>query len=304
VQASVSGSCVRMLTVCAPQFLISQSLLLLLLLRHVDRDDTPKKVKTTFTVLLYMSEGSDSTAFPDFKKEEVPLPEYLHEDAHQWSDVSNGAAMRQALSRGWLDPNANHFRRWPAQMGDMAIFSQDVWHHGTKAVGAGTERLTLFGILTKDHAKRQDDAQIFWSHTRERSCGFIFSRGADVGLPLRSFRLLVCGGAAFVVGCTSAWRTGSSRRSWPRRCGKTTPSSRCTTCRTTSSGRCSRMSSAGRSPPGSPMQRPSSERRRRSRSREGHYSEEDVLSICRTGLQVGKQNTHTTRSNTNDSSMV
>jgi hypothetical protein len=128
-------------------------------LSHFDSDDTPEKVESTYTVLIYLSEGAHSTAFPDFKKEELPLPRFDEND-----NVLNAEEMRVAVERGLLD--RSHFKRWGAQLGDVAIFSQGVMHHGTVTAGACPQRITLFSILTKYPEKRQDSHQIHASVTR------------------------------------------------------------------------------------------------------------------------------------------
>lgn len=131
----------------------------------MDADEEPEVTARTFTVLLYLTEGAHSTAFPDFRKEQLPPPHYAKDE--QGSDVvENAAAMRAAVEAGLLQRNPAgedllHFKRWTAQLGDMAIFSQDVMHHGTIPVGACPQRLTLFSILTQYSGERQDASQIF-----------------------------------------------------------------------------------------------------------------------------------------------
>ena len=152
---------------------------------HFDRDDTANKLKQVYTIILYLTDGVDSTAFPQFPLDEFALPEF---DDKQ--EVQNAAAMRATVERGCL--KKKRYDRWPVRIGDMALFTQAtmvrqqcvaiaVWthlspplrwqhvlttdmlvllqHFGTKN-NVLHERMALFSVLTPFEEKRQDDYQV------------------------------------------------------------------------------------------------------------------------------------------------
>lgn len=81
------------------------------------RDDSADKLKQVYTVILYLTDGVDSTAFPQFTVDEFALPEFSYSQ-----DVQNAAAMRAAVERGCL--KKERYDRWAVRVGDMAIFTQ------------------------------------------------------------------------------------------------------------------------------------------------------------------------------------
>jgi len=81
------------------------------------RDDSADKLKQVYTVILYLTDGVDSTAFPQFTVDEFALPEF-----NSSQDVQNAAAMRVAVERGCL--KKERYDRWPVRVGDMALFTQ------------------------------------------------------------------------------------------------------------------------------------------------------------------------------------
>ncbi len=85
--------------------------------RHFDRDDTAGVLKQVYTVILYLTDGVDSTAFPQFLLNEFAVPEF---DADE--EVLNVAALRATVERGCM--NKERYDRWPVRVGDMAIFTQ------------------------------------------------------------------------------------------------------------------------------------------------------------------------------------
>jgi hypothetical protein len=84
---------------------------------HFDRDDTARKLRQVYTIILYLTDGVDSTAFPQFPLDDFALPEF---DAQQ--EVQNAAAMRATVERGCLEKE--RYDRWPVRIGDMALFTQ------------------------------------------------------------------------------------------------------------------------------------------------------------------------------------
>jgi hypothetical protein len=84
-----------------------------------DRDDTADKLRQVFTVILYLTDDADSTAFPVFKVDEFAVPEFSAEDEHS---VTNAAAMQATVQRGCLEKE--RYVRWPVRVGDMALFMQ------------------------------------------------------------------------------------------------------------------------------------------------------------------------------------
>src|SRR5690349_11861063 len=84
-----------------------------------DRDDTADKLRQVFTVILYLTDDVDSTAFPVFKADEFAVPEFAAEDEHT---VTNAAAIQATVQRGCLEKE--RYVRWPVRVGDMALFMQ------------------------------------------------------------------------------------------------------------------------------------------------------------------------------------
>ena len=70
-----------------------------------------------YTVILYLTDGVDSTAFPQFTLDEFALPEFNADE-----EVQNAAAMRATVQRGCL--NKERYDRWTVRVGDMALFTQ------------------------------------------------------------------------------------------------------------------------------------------------------------------------------------
>ncbi len=137
---------------------------------HFDRDDTSDRLRQVYTVILYLTDDADSTAFPTFKAEDFAVPEFVTEDE---STVSNAAAMRVTVQRGCLEKE--NFTRWPVRVGDMALFTQATMHFGTQNT-VTQERHALFSVLTPFEGKRQDDYQIFRSaHATAAAVSRMFS---------------------------------------------------------------------------------------------------------------------------------
>ena len=108
-----------------------------------------------YTVILYLTDGVDSTAFPQFALNEFAVPEIDSDE-----QVLNVAALRATVERGCL--NKERYDRWLVRVGDMAIFTQATMHFGTKN-NILHERMALFSVLTPFTGKRQDDYQIYRS---------------------------------------------------------------------------------------------------------------------------------------------
>lgn len=85
--------------------------------RHFDRDDTGEVLKQVYTVILYLTDGVDSTAFPQFPLDDFALPEFGSDE-----EVVNVAALQRTVERGCL--SKERYDRWPVRVGDMAIFTQ------------------------------------------------------------------------------------------------------------------------------------------------------------------------------------
>ena len=132
-------------------------------LSHLDADDSASRVQRVYTVILYLTSGARSTAFPKYLKKEFALPDFESDDP--CAGVRNAAAMQRTVRAGLLRDDA--YQSWPVQMGDMAIFSQATMHFGTaNEISDGTPRQALFSILTPfDDSARQDNHQIFRSGT-------------------------------------------------------------------------------------------------------------------------------------------
>jgi hypothetical protein len=81
-----------------------------------DRDDAADKLRQVFTVILYLTDDADSTAFPVFKMDEFAVPEFSADDEHS---VTNAAAMQATVQRGCLEKE--RYVRWPVRVGDMAF---------------------------------------------------------------------------------------------------------------------------------------------------------------------------------------
>jgi hypothetical protein len=82
-------------------------------------DPTADKLRQVFTVILYLTDDADSTAFPVFKVDEFAVPEFSEVDEHS---VTNAAAMQATVQRGCLEKE--RYVRWPVCVGDMALFMQ------------------------------------------------------------------------------------------------------------------------------------------------------------------------------------
>jgi hypothetical protein len=89
-------------------------------LRHLDADDTAERVRQVYTVILYLTTGAQSTAFPTFKSAEFALPRFASERAD--AAVLNAADMQRTAALGLLDDS--QYASWPVEAGDMALFSQ------------------------------------------------------------------------------------------------------------------------------------------------------------------------------------
>jgi len=133
---------------------------LLCVCSHLDRDDCAEKTAQVFTVILYLSSGANSTAFPNYPKADFVLPDF--DSASKDASVRNQKAMQKTVEDGLL--NDNQYSSWPVQAGDMAFFSQATMHFGTQNLNP-TPRQALFSIFTPFDGERQDDAQIFRSAT-------------------------------------------------------------------------------------------------------------------------------------------
>ena len=77
-----------------------------------DRDDTADRLRQVFTVILYLTDDVDSTAFPAFKVDEFAVPEFAAADEHT---VTNAAAMQATVQRGSLEKE--RYVRWPVRVG-------------------------------------------------------------------------------------------------------------------------------------------------------------------------------------------
>ena len=95
------------------------SLLCVCVSADFDRDDTADKLRQVFTVILYLTDDADSTAFPVFKVNEFAVPEFSAADEHS---VTNAAAMQATVQRRCLEKE--RYVRWPVRVGDMALFMQ------------------------------------------------------------------------------------------------------------------------------------------------------------------------------------
>jgi hypothetical protein len=85
-----------------------------------------------FTVILYLTDDADSTAFPVFKVDEFAVPEFSAADEHS---VTNAAAMQATVQRGCLEKE--RYVRWPVRVGDMALFMQSTM---VRALGGEQKR--------------------------------------------------------------------------------------------------------------------------------------------------------------------
>ena len=82
-----------------------------------DRDDTAEHLLQVFSILLYLTDDADCTAFPRFRLDEFALPRFDQDD-----EVLNAAELRTTVERGLLEKQA--YDRWPTRVGDMALFTQ------------------------------------------------------------------------------------------------------------------------------------------------------------------------------------
>lgn len=125
-------------------------------LSHLDADDTAERVRHVYTVILYLTTGAQSTAFPTYKANEFALPHFASERTD--AAVLNAVDMQRTAALGLL--NDHHYASWPVEAGDMVLFSQATMHYGT-ANPIETPRQALFSILTPFADVRQDNHQIF-----------------------------------------------------------------------------------------------------------------------------------------------
>ena len=125
---------------------------------HMDRDDVGAHLRLVFTVILYLEDGCDSTAFPRFPKRALAVPEFDESDPFAY-EALNARAMQASVAAGLLEDGQNE--RWPARRGDMAIFPQTTMHLGTRNANPATRRRALFGVFTPFDDERQDDYQTF-----------------------------------------------------------------------------------------------------------------------------------------------
>ncbi len=54
---------------------------MLVICRHIDRDDVSERIHRVFTVILYMTEGAHSTAFPKFRQADFVLPDFVSQES-------------------------------------------------------------------------------------------------------------------------------------------------------------------------------------------------------------------------------
>lgn len=83
-------------------------------LRHYDRDDVKERTSVVYTVILYLCEGADSTAFPNYPLADFAIPDFISADS---TEVRNADAMKESIRLGLLEPE--QYERWPVQFGDM-----------------------------------------------------------------------------------------------------------------------------------------------------------------------------------------
>lgn len=100
---------------------------------HFDRDDDADNLKQVYSVVLYLTDGVDSTAFPQFLLDEFAVPEYNADD-----EVQNAQAMRATVQRGLL--NKEHYDRWPVCLGDMRSYTRQVGRGEAEADETGAGR--------------------------------------------------------------------------------------------------------------------------------------------------------------------
>jgi hypothetical protein len=128
---------------------------------HLDRDDDLNVMKHTYTVILYLSDGADSTAFPTYKQAEFAVPQFIKQEVEgaPMDAVANQAQMQATVERGCLSDRS--YERWPVQCGDMSLFSQALMHFGTRNPLQQEQRWALFSVFTPFASPRQDDYQLF-----------------------------------------------------------------------------------------------------------------------------------------------
>ena len=144
---------------------------------HFDRDDTAEKLRKVFTVILYLTDDADSTAFPEFKQDEFALPEFAEDE----TTVLNAEELAQSVERGCLEKE--RYVRWKVRVGDMALFTQACMHFGTQCTTLH-ERQALFSVLTPYEGARQDDYQVRSGRKHRMS--------REHGICLVTYVLLVC----------------------------------------------------------------------------------------------------------------
>jgi hypothetical protein len=122
---------------------------------HFDWDDTAEKLRKVFTVILYLTDDADSTAFPEFKQDKFAPPEFAEDEI----TVLNAEELANSVERGCLEKD--RYVRWKVRVGDMAIFTQACMHFGTQCTWSILhERQALFSVLTPYEGARQDDFQV------------------------------------------------------------------------------------------------------------------------------------------------
>ncbi len=126
--------------------------------RPSDRDDTESHLKRVYTVILYMTDDTNSTAFPSFPAADFAVPDYPNPDS---AEVRNAAAMRRTVESGLLEKDKYDY--WRTRVGDMYVCS-DAHEQQTdcglsRSRGIILSRFASFaqGVLHSGHdALRQD----------------------------------------------------------------------------------------------------------------------------------------------------
>jgi len=79
-----------------------------------DRDDTESHLKRVYTVILYMTDDTNSTAFPKFPASEFAVPMYSSEHA---VEATNSKEMQRSVQGGLLEKD--QYDWWRTRVGDM-----------------------------------------------------------------------------------------------------------------------------------------------------------------------------------------
>jgi hypothetical protein len=127
--------------------------------RHLDADASKETLEQVFTVILYLTDGANSTAFPSYRRELFTLPKFA-DPAENSTDptVSNDEQMKETVRLGLLGDQQYDY--WQVRAGDMALFRQSTMHFGTENP-LQAPRAAFFSIYTPFDEKRQDSHQIF-----------------------------------------------------------------------------------------------------------------------------------------------